>query len=342
MSTPAVLSTPPVVSVLLPAFNAANTLGECLWSLQRQTLSSWDCVLVDDGSTDSTALVARQFATSDPRIRLFRNLRQGLVASLNFGLRHCRGRFIARMDADDVMHRGRLAAQVEALETDTGVAAVGCHVRLFPRQRLTTGQRDYERWLNTIDTPARVSADAFIECPIAHPTLMAHRRVLAAFMYRDREWPEDYDLVLRMLAAGCVIGVVPRRLLAWRDAAARLSRRDPRYAINRFTACKAAFLAAGPLAQRDRYILWGFGQTGRSLNRALRHHGRQASHIIEMHPGRLGNTIHGAPVLPPWTLPHLPRLPLIVSVAGERPRTRIREALREIGFRERRDFICAA
>ena len=109
---------------------------------------------------------------------------------------------------------------------------------------MTDGLRDYERWLRSLRDEAAVHADAFVECPIAHPTLMIRRDVLAAVRYRDAGWPEDYDLVLRLLAAGHRIGVVPRRLLAWRDSAERLTRRHPAYAQERIVACKAAFLAA--------------------------------------------------------------------------------------------------
>src|SRR5207253_2330368 len=84
-----------------------------------------------------------------------------------------------------------------------------------------------------IDGPERVRADAFVECPIVHPTLMARADVLRALGYRDLEWPEDYDLVLRMLAKGHRVGMVPRRLVGWRESPTRLWRRDRRYGLGR-------------------------------------------------------------------------------------------------------------
>src|SRR5438093_13036180 len=77
----------------------------------------------------------------------------------------------ARMAADDVRHRERLAAQLRALDAEPALAAVGCHVRLFPRRELSDGLRAYERWLDGIDSPRRVRPEAFVECPVAHPTL---------------------------------------------------------------------------------------------------------------------------------------------------------------------------
>lgn len=333
---------PPLISILLPALNAAATLPACVRSVWRQTETRWQCVIVDDGSTDHTAAYVRQVSERDARFTIVTTPHRGLVAALNTGLAHCRGQFIARMDADDLMHRDRLALQVRALNQAPALAAVGCHVRLFPRAHLRDGRREYERWLNHIDSPRRVREDAFVECPIAHPTLLIRRDVLAAFGYRDAGWPEDYDLVLRLLVSGHEIGVVPRRLLAWRDGPARLSRTHAMYDLARFAPCKAAFLATHFLRAADTYVLWGYGETARALRRALLVHGKRPAYVVEVHRGRVGNTIHGAPVIGPSELPRIPRLPLVASVAGETPRQQIRAAMAAMGFVELRDFICAA
>ena len=267
---------------------------------------------------------------------------RGLIEALNLGLEHCRAPLVARMDADDLMHRARLGEQVAALEEGRELAAVGCHVRLFPRRTLRDGWRAYERWLNRIDSPRRVREESLVECPVAHPTLVIRREILAGFGYRDRGWPEDYDLVLRLLGAGHEVGVVPRRLLAWRDRPARLSRTADRYGLDRLMACKAAFLASHFLAGRDSYVLWGYGGTGRAIRCALLAHGKRPSHIVEVHPGRLGNMIHGAPVVPPDALRSLSGRRVVASVAGEEPRREIRDWLGAIGLQETRDFVCAA
>jgi hypothetical protein len=246
------------------------------------------------------------------------------------------------MDGDDVMHRERIEAQVAALESRPEWQAAGCHVRLFPRARLGPGYREYEAWINGIDGPASVRREAFVECPVAHPTLIVRRERLAELGYRDAGWPEDYDLLLRMLAAGDEVGMVPRRLLGWRVRRDRLSLTAPAYRTERFIACKAHFLAATFLARTSRYVLWGYGATGRALRRALADVGKQPSHIVEVHPGRIGNRIHGAPVVPPAALPRLPRRPVVASVAGLGPRAQVRRALAALHFVELRDFVCAA
>jgi len=333
---------PPLVSVLLPAFDAASTLGLSLKSIARQSFSDFECVVVDNGSRDITPRVVREFAQVDPRFRLISAPERGIVPALNAGIEACRGHFVARMDADDVMHGQRLTQQVAMLEARSELIAVGCHVRLFPRRALTDGMRAYESWLNAIDSPARLRAEAFVECPIAHPTLMIRRHVLAELGYRDCGWPEDYDLLLRLLVGGHELGIVPRRLLGWRDGPARLSRTAPEYKNERITACKAAFLCETFLRHTSEYVLWGYGDTGRVLSRALSTHGKKPAHIVELHPGRIGQRIAGARVISPTELGALPRRPLIVSVAGATPRSQIRSALFELGYQDTIDFVCAA
>ena len=332
----------PRISVLLPVWNAEATLPACLASLRRQTETRWECALVDDGSTDASLAIARDCAARDARFEVLARPHRGLVAALNAGLESCRGRFVARMDADDVMHRERLAAQAAVLDASPELAAVGCHPRLFPSAALGPGMRAYGRWLCSIDSPARVREEAFVECPVAHPTLMLRGEKLRELGYRELGWPEDYDLVLRLLERGAQIGVVARRLISWRHAPGRLSQTDAAYAPARFTACKADFLARGFLAGSEHYGLWGYGGTGRALARALLQHGKRPGVIIELHPRRIGARIQGARVISPAALDRELGLPLIVSVAGATARAQIRAELAKRGFRETCDFLCAA
>ena len=332
----------PRVSVLLPVHNAESTLSSCLRSLARQREERWECIAVDDGSSDASAAILRAAAARDARIKLIRRGHSGIVGALEAGLAHCRAPLVARMDADDVMHRDRLAAQCDRLDAEPRLAGVGCRVRIFPRDALTPGRRAYERWLNTIACPDDVVKESLVECPIAHPTLVIRRPILEALGYRDVSGPEDYDLILRLLGRGHALAVVPRRLLAWRDHPGRLSRTDPRYALERFTARKAAHLAEFVLGEDPEYVLWGYGETGRALRTALIVHGKRPGSIVELHPRRIGQRIHGAEVVSPDALRERARQMIVVSVAGAGPRAQIRAALREMGYAEPRDFVCTA
>lgn len=327
---------------MLPVFNAEKTLKACLHSVQRQSDGAFECIIIDDGSTDGSVEIAAAFAQTDERFVLTRGRHRGLIDSLNVGIAAATRPLIARMDADDLMRRDRLSLQRRALDTDTSLAAVGCRVRLFPRASMKAGLRSYEHWLNSIESHEDLLRERYIECPIAHPTLMIRRTVLETIRYRDQGWPEDYDLVLRLLSGGHTARVIPRRLLAWRNEPTRLSRTDSRYADAQFTKCKATFLSQDILREADKYVLWGYGGTGRALAAALWDLGKRPEAIVDLHPGRLGNRIRGAPVVPPSWLAHRTNHVIVVSVAHAGPREQIREALRSYGYVETIDFICAA
>lgn len=334
----------PEISVLLPVRDAAATLGAALESLRRQTFGDFECVVADDGSRDGSRELAARVCAEDPRFELLALPRRGLVEALNDGLAACRGRFVARMDADDVCSRFRFEAQRETLLADPTLAAAGCHVRTFPRGARAEGRLRYERWLNSLATPEDVRRDRFVECPVAHPTLFARGELLRRHAYRDTGWAEDYDLVLRLLGDGERVGVTPRRLLLWRDGAERHSRAHARYAPEAFVECKAEFLASSFLAAANTYVLWGYGDTGRALARALARRGKRPSHIVEIHPRRIGERIFDAPVIAPPGLLELPppKPRVVVSVAGAEARGIIRGFLSTHGFGEDSDYVCAA
>lgn len=332
----------PRISILLPIWNSEQTLESALRSIARQSEADFECVAVDDGSTDGSASVLHAFARRDTRFRVITRKHEGLVSTLNAGAELCRAPVVARMDADDYMHRHRLALQLAALERHPQWVAVGCLPRLFPRAELHDGRRRYERWLQSLDSPELIFRDRYIECPIAHPTLTVRRDALLRTPYRDHGWPEDHDLILRLLRAGPCVGTVPRRLLGWRDSPSRLSRTDPRYALDRFTACRAHHLRHDFLAGESHYTLWGHGRTGRALKRALAEHDLETNLIVDVHPRRIGQRIANARVIAPDSLASARPNRIIVSVAGSKPRREIRAALLEMDFREGQHFVVAA
>ena len=119
--------------------------------------------------------------------------------------------------------------------------------------------RRYERWINELVTHEQIMCERFIESPIPHPTALLRRRTLVEVGgYQDRGWPEDYDLWLRMALEGKRFHKVTECLYYWREHITRLTRTDSRYAVEKFLACKARYLLAGPLrfllSERSAYV----------------------------------------------------------------------------------------
>ncbi|MGH7575961.1 MAG: glycosyltransferase [Longimicrobiales bacterium] len=332
----------PRLSVLLPCRDAAQYLPECVASLEAQTFTDFEVIAVDDGSVDSTSALLADWARRDARVRVEHANGGGIVAALNRGLTVARATRIARMDADDVAHPERFALQMRLLDEEP-VVGCGTRIRYFPRHVVGRGGLRYERWINSSLRPDEIARDVFVECPIPHPTLMIRRTVLEdAGGYRDRGWPEDYDLVLRLWAAGYALMKVPRVLLDWREGANRLSRRDARYGLDAFRRCKLHYLSRTLLRARRELVICGAGPVGKSIARALAERGFHIRAFVDVDPRKLGQTIHGAPVIDYASLGGPNGAVALAAVAGTAARERIRATLTGTGWVEMRDFCAVA
>lgn len=114
------------VSVVIPAYNAAATIGQSLDSLCAQTFSNWEAVVVDDGSSDATGEIARAFAAREPRIRLVTQTNQGEAGARNTGIAHARHDWLLFLDADDWIAPTYLARVTDAISADPGLDALHC------------------------------------------------------------------------------------------------------------------------------------------------------------------------------------------------------------------------
>ncbi len=113
----------PKVSVIVPAYNVSKYIQYALASLEKQTFSDFEVLIIDDGSTDDTAAVVQKFCQRDNRFRLLKKQNGGLSSARNYGIRHARGEYIALLDGDDVYHRDKIATHVARLynQPDVGV-----------------------------------------------------------------------------------------------------------------------------------------------------------------------------------------------------------------------------
>ncbi|MDY0307268.1 MAG: glycosyltransferase [Desulfovibrionaceae bacterium] len=331
----------PAVSILLPARDEERYLPAALDSIFRQTFTDWELVAVDDGSRDTTPAILAAALRSDLRVRLLRPSSRGLTAALNAGLEACRAPLIARMDADDISHPRRLETQVAFLTQNPGVGLVACDFRSFPRAALGRGMVAYERWQNSLASHEDILRDLFVESPFVHPSVMFRgEEVLSVGGYRDRGWAEDYDLWLRLAAAGTRFARLQRTLFFWRERPERATRTLPEYTAAAFRACKAHHLRSTFLKGVDEVILAGAGLEGRAWRRALLGEGIRVAGWVDVDPGKIGRTLHGAPVSAAHEVTAEDGVKMLVTVGTRGARHQIRKWADGAGFVEGVDYLC--
>jgi glycosyltransferase involved in cell wall biosynthesis len=300
-------------------------------------------VAVDDGSTDDTRTILARWARHDRRVRTASQPPLGIVAALENARRLARGRWLARMDADDEAHPMRLERQYALASSDETLGLIGCHVRYAPRARLSDGARRYEAWLNGLVTPDNIARDVWVECPVAHPTFFLRADVLDEVGgYRDMGWPEDYDLVLRLHRAGVRCRNVPSRLLRWWDDPHRLSRTADAYTPDAFRRCKVHHLERSLLRDRPGAVIWGAGPTGKAFSRALREAGTPVLAFVDVDPRKISQEIHGAPVVRAQDAAAFADALHLGLVGRQGGRAAVRRAAAAVGLREGDAFVAAA
>jgi glycosyltransferase involved in cell wall biosynthesis len=332
----------PRISILMPVRNEERYLQGTLDSLFRQTCAGWELVAVDDGSGDRTPDILADAARRDGRVKVIRREGGGLVAALNAGLKVCTAPLLARLDGDDICHPQRLELQADYLEANPEVGLVASNFRHFPRTGLKQGMIDYESWQNSLTDHARVVRDLFVESPFVHPSIMTRRSLLNDLGgYHDSGWPEDYDLWLRMAAAGAGFARLPHTLLFWRDHPERATRTMAEYATHAFRACKCHHLLRGYLTGVTDVVIAGAGQEARAWQRLLAAAEVTVSAWLDVDPRKIGRTLHNAPVIAPGEL-CLAGRKMIVAIGVRGAREQFRVVAAERGWQEGMDFVCVA
>lgn len=206
----------PTVTVLLPAYNAGQYLQESVASVLQQTYTSFELLILDDGSTDGCTDFLAQIA--DERVHVVKR-KHNYIATLNYGLSMARGKYVARMDADDKMHPARLEEQVAVLEADESIVICASYM-----QRMG-GEEVYNSGLQgTINPFAHI---LLLGNFIAHPTVMLRTDYLRAHQLKYRPkyiYAEDYKLWAEVACLGGALFIIPKPLLEYRTSEGQVSR----------------------------------------------------------------------------------------------------------------------
>lgn len=225
----------------MSVYNGERFLRASIESLLSQSLHDFECIIVDDASTDGTASILKGYAAKDPRILVLANTQNlGLTKSLNRAIGASKGAYVARMDADDVSHPARLEKEAAFLDQHPGYALVGTWATIID-------ERDAP--LRTIRYPAESKElkRALIRYnPFFHSSIMMRRDALDAVGAYDERWKfaQDYELYFR-IARRYDIANLPEVLLAYRESAGSITGKKNRAQVGFVIRAKLRALLRG-------------------------------------------------------------------------------------------------
>lgn len=205
--------TPPLISVIMPVYNTAPFLKEAIESILSQTETNFELILINDASTDDSSVVINTF--TDPRIRIINNEKNlGLAVSLNKGIRAATGKYIARMDGDDISLPHRFEEQLKIIKTADRRSLICSTCLLIDENGNKIGKwKDDSKYTS----PKEIRKQLPNNNCIVHPSVLVRRDLLAEFFYDpEQHESEDYDLWLRMASDAIQFIKIPEALVLHR------------------------------------------------------------------------------------------------------------------------------
>jgi glycosyltransferase involved in cell wall biosynthesis len=196
-----------LVSVIVPTYNYARYLPECIASLSRQSHGHWECIIVDDGSTDETPTLCARLAQANNRIRVVRQKNRGLSAARNTGIRHAQGQVLQFLDADDLLEDNKLASQIAVLDRRPEVDVVVGPAAFFSgpslaKTRPWVGEAPLHVLASDV-LETRAFAVVFGNICVVHAALVRRPVVdTVGFFDETLQAHEDWDFWLRCALAG--------------------------------------------------------------------------------------------------------------------------------------------
>lgn len=214
----------PKISILMGVYNAEKYLREAVQSVFCQTMRDWELIVVNDCSTDQSPQILGEFAQADARVRVFTNEKNlGLTKSLNRGLKECMGKYIARLDADDIAEPARLEKQLVFMEAHPEVALCGSQGTVIDDVGNKIGNKNFPTDYAAIKD-CLIFNNQFI-----HSALFIRADILKSGGGYNESFSksQDYELVLR-LSASHPVANLPDRLINWRMRKQSISWTDKR------------------------------------------------------------------------------------------------------------------
>ncbi|CAH8283761.1 glycosyltransferase involved in cell wall biosynthesis [Mariniflexile fucanivorans] len=329
----------PLISILTPFKNTEAYLADCIHSILNQTFTSWELIIIDDGSTDESYKIVNAFAEHEPRIKLFKNSGSGIIDALQLAFSHSKGDYITRMDSDDIMMPNKLEVLLNNLITfGKKHVAVGL-VEYFSETGVGEGYKSYETWLNNLTKTGTNYSEIYKECVIPSPCWMIHRTdFMACDAFNPNLYPEDYDLTFRFYKHQFKCIPCDVVLHQWRDYSTRTSRTHIHYAQNHFTELKLRHFLEIDYNKEKTITIWGAGTKGKLMASILIEKNIPFEWICD-NPKKIGKDIYGKELKDFKALSKLKNTQSIITVANKTAQKEIRVYLKKINKQSFTDYI---
>lgn len=332
-----------MVSVVLPVYNGEKYLQEAVDSILQQTYCDFELIVINDGSTDNTLDILLEYQKKDSRVVIISRENRGLVDSLNEGIQISQGKYIARMDADDIAHPTRLEKQVKYMEENEDVYILGTNYSLIyeegtSEEVMKAAQGTHKRSTAPID-----KNDWFLSTnetmKFIHPTIMIRKSLFDAIgLYRHYKL-EDLELYFRTGSNGYRIDKLEEVLLDYRVRASSKSRTDARAEQTKeLMEMKMEYLTDGILEveSKMRYLIWGAdisGDLGMNIIQKYIPNAHFMGYIDSFKEGEL----NGHSIIMPNAIKDLK--PDYIFVCTNGGAVYARKTLKEFGYKEVQQFF---
>lgn len=214
------------VSVVLPIFNTQEYLLTCLNSIASQTLKSIELIAIDDCSTDSSWAILKQFAKNKPWVKISQNpTNLGVSHTFNTAIKKAKGQYLARMDADDIMHPNRLKLQLQYLKQHPKTVIVGGQCQIINSKGKITGKKTFPL------EDKKIKDMLFRTVPMQQPTIMINKKLLPKnFVYSNKKYSpaEDYGLFFSAAPYGQFANL-PQTTISYREHLTNISLVNPKF-----------------------------------------------------------------------------------------------------------------
>ena len=260
-----------MVSIIVPYKNPLPYFEDCLKSILNQSYKKLQIILVNDHSTDNSEKLALKFSKEDSRLELVNNIGKGIIDALNTGNEIARGKYITRMDADDIMTENKIEILRSLLEKKkTNYIAVGGVKYFASKKSMGNGYLKYANWLNELTSEERNFKEIYKECTIPSCCWMMNRSDFENIKgFTKLNYPEDYDFLFRVYYNQIKLTTTKEIIHLWRDHPMRTSRHSKDYEFKNFIPLKVKYLVENELKIKEELVLWGCGKKGKLLAKKL-------------------------------------------------------------------------